>query len=194
LDKAKLIQTTEELLEEGKAQMLRSGQPDIVFAFGHVHADQIERMPLDSELAGPLMNDGESKDALFGFCRHMTKASGGQIDAWFFRTEIWIGKITEPDLGKRLAEGEPNARKLMDRGFETLVSLGLAKRYEAINVTGQTAEDVVMCRQMFSRGGNGKVVWVTNDDDAELTKVVVPQAHFRGRQKMFGDLREENLS
>jgi hypothetical protein len=129
-----------------------------------------------------MLNIGEAKDAIFGWFRDLVQRDG--CDSLLFSTDAWKAVATEEGM-KHKDEYKAN----MDRGFKKLLKLGWVTRVEVFMVVIQTATDVLMASQMYSRLSRAKIElvgpverdWTTQDD-------------FRGRQKMFGDLRKENLS
>jgi hypothetical protein len=143
----------------------------------------LEIMRFDGK-SGNLFNSGAAKDLLFDAMRQIVAEKG--ITAVVFATEAWIGKATE----KGLALGEKEFhRKTRERAFETAVSEGLVERREAIVVNVQTAEGVLMVQQFFVRDYTTESITYAERLDAE-----VGANDFFGRQKMYGDLRPENLS
>ena len=144
----------------------------------------LEVIRFDGKAAGNLMNSGAAKDLLFGMMRQMVAARG--ITAVIFATEAWIGKATEK--GMKLGEAELR-RRTRERAFESAVRDGLVERREAIVVNVQTPDGVLLVHQFFVRDYKTETVTYAERLDAE-----VPAGDFFGRQKMYGDQREENLS
>ena len=131
----------------------------------------------------PMLSDGDAKTRLFGTVRQYAQRTGAV--SVVFGTEAWVGKSTP----KALALSEEEFKGLVDTGFEKLMSMGLVEREEAVVATAQDADAVVVATQTFRRLGNGEPYSYGEVDVKDF-----PQSDFRGRQKMFGDLREENLS
>jgi hypothetical protein len=146
------------------------------------NSGRIFRLPFPKE-AGPLMNIPEAKDMLFEYIRMMVKRDG--LTAVVFATEAWIWKITtKGDLS------EAEVHKLVrEKGYQKLLEEGLAERSEAILITVQTAEAALIRQWEF----------FTNEDRTKITfgecgDKEIPQKNFVGRQKMFGDLSDENIT
>lgn len=130
------------------------------------------------------MNHGEAKDAIFGMIRSLARARGAT--ATIFAVEAWFGKQT--DKGRALPPKEFRQRT-RERAFETAVRDGLVERSEAIVVTVQTPTHVMMVHQEFERDEKRRRIHY-----GERHESIGPTESFVGRQKMFGDMREENLS
>jgi len=136
------------------------------------------RMPPGTEA---LMNSGEAKCEIFGFFRKAVKTCGH--DAVLFASDTWKGDATEEGM-KHFDTGEWHEN--VDRGFRKLVQMGWAKVVESITITAQTESDVLIVVQPYQRLGDCIQL-------LECKRNWLDQEHFSGRQKMFGDLREENL-
>lgn len=124
-----------------------------------------------------VLNSGAAKREIFGFCRRMVQEAG--CDGVIFATDAWQMKLT------------PEAIKLdwkqhVDSGFAKLVEMGWATREETITITAQSQDDVLIIAQPYRRMNSGIQLLTSR-------RVWCPQNDFKGRQKMFGDLREENL-
>jgi len=139
------------------------------------------RLPFPEEL-GCLMNDGRAKDAIFGALRHTVQVS--KADGVIVTSETWAGETT--DEGRK-HYGTPEWKELHDFGFTKLVQRGWITRSEAFTVVAQTVTDVLIIQQKFQRLGSGAIQLL------DCKRNWQDQSHFGGRQKMFGDLRWENL-
>jgi hypothetical protein len=128
-----------------------------------------------------LLNDGASKCVIFDFFRHAVKAT--RCDAVLFATDMWQGETTEEGTKHY---NTPAWRENHDVGFVKLQKLGWVKVREAITITVQTESDVLIVSQAYQR---------LNDciQLLDCKRRWIDQSAFGGRQKMFGDLREENL-
>jgi len=137
-----------------------------------------ETMPAEARI---LLNDGESKRVIFDFFRQVVKAN--RCDAVLFATDTWHGEATEEGMKHvNTAAWEDNH----DFGFVKLQKLGWVTVKEAITITVQTESDVLIVSQAYQR---------LNDciQLLDCKRQWGAQSTFGGRQKMFGDLREENL-
>ena len=133
--------------------------------------------------AGNVFNSGAAKDSIFDFMREEVKEHG--YTAVIFVTKAWMGKQTPK--GRALSEQE-FFRKTRERGFETAMREGLVERCEVIYVTVQTPGGALMVSQEFIRDDKTKAVVFGDRMDKELGP-----DEFRGRQKMYGNLRKEWL-
>jgi hypothetical protein len=132
-------------------------------------------------LPGQLLDSGDAKQMYFQMVRDIVADTGA--DGVIFGTDTFGAKMT--------AEGEKHGKdewnRHVDQGFAKLVKMGWAVRMMAIHITAQSLADVVWMVQEYQRTGRA-TQWL---HDAHTT--VMAQEEFGGRQKMFGDLREENL-
>ena len=133
-------------------------------------------------LPGQLLDSGDAKRVYFGIVRDIVQDTGA--DGVIFGTDIWGARVTEE--GRK--HGEREFSRHVDRGFEWLVKKGWAVRTMLINVTAQSKNDVLLMQHEYQRTGGGQVQWLHDTETHSF-----PQDEFRGRQKMFGDLSEENL-
>jgi len=131
---------------------------------------------------GPLLDSGDAKRVLFGIIRDIVQDSGA--DGVLFGTDMWGAQAT--DAGVKAGADAWNRH--VDTGFAKLVKMGWAIQVQLLNVTVQSKTDVLMMQHAYQRKGSGLVQWI-----GEAHSQVIPQDEFGGRQKMFGDLREENL-
>jgi hypothetical protein len=97
---------------------------------------------------------------------------------------MWGAQATEAGV----KAGADAWNRHVDTGFAKLVKMGWAIQVQLLNVTAQSKTDVLMMQHAYQRKGSGLVQWI-----GEAHSSVIPQDGFGGRQKMFGDLREENL-
>jgi hypothetical protein len=109
-------------------------------------------------------------------------ASGA--DGVLFGTDMWGAQATEAGV----KAGADAWNRNVDTGFAKLVKMGWAIQVQLLNVTAQSKTDVLMMQHAYQRKASGLVQWI-----GEAHSHVIPQDGFGGRQKMFGDLREENL-
>lgn len=129
----------------------------------------------------PLMNIGAAKEMIFGHFREYVRQK--KCLGTIFVSEMWKG--TESEKARALPTKE--LKKLFrGTGFNELCEKGWLIKQEAVVATCQTEETVLHLTQIFVRTG-GQIVF-ENVESAET-----PQANFFGRQKMFGDLREEGI-
>lgn len=157
----------------------KAATPLIVLGFPDGSTKQLD-LP---EQLHDMLNHGGMKDILFGAVRLMVERHGA--DSVVFATECWRGKSTPAATDMPLEEFK---RLSAEHRFETLVQMGYLVREEAMVATAQNADTVVTCTQSFRRLDDGTVY-----SYGEIEVMEVPQKQFFGRQKMFGDLREENL-
>ena len=143
--------------------------------------DYWKRLPFPDEL-GSLMNNGQAKDVLFDGVRKVVQQSGA--DAVIFGSDTWQAETTEE--GSKHYD-TPEWKELHDTGFVKLVQRGWVKRSECFTVTAQTAAGVLIIQQKYQRLGSGMIQLL------DSKRNWFDQAHFGGRQKMFGDLRWEKL-
>lgn len=126
------------------------------------------------------MNSGEFKDFLFGTIRDWVRRH--KCDGVIMASDMWVTAMTEEGSKHPIEEWKSK----VDRGFVTLVKMGWATRREAIGVTAQSPTEVLLITQFYQRLPSVQL--------GEATRHWSTQDTFQGRQKMFGDLREENLS
>lgn len=96
-----------------------------------------------------------------------------------------MGKQTPK--GAALPPGE-FLRRTRERAFATALKDGLIERFEVVTVTVQTPARTCIVHQEFIRDDDARTVVF-----GERTECEVPVDEFTGRQKMYGDLRKENL-
>ncbi|HEY1897026.1 MAG TPA: hypothetical protein VGG62_12165 [Terracidiphilus sp.] len=145
---------------------------------------KVEKISLPKEL-GKLMNSGDAKNMLFDGMRQIVKHKG--ITATCFATEAWMGETTQ--AGRLVSPKEFDAAT-RQRGFQAAVDRGWVIRRECVVVVLQTEEVMRSISQQFERDEEAQEIrWI-----GEPVTHTTPQSHFKGRQKMYGDLREENLS
>lgn len=155
------------------------GTPVIVF---RTAAGELRQLNFPKQFA-PLMNSGTAKDAIFAWVRDEVRKSGHT--AVIFATECWCGKQTEAGKAIPTEEFMEYGR---ERGFVTGVAKGYIERAEAVVVTVQTPESVLTVTQFFKRDEKRRKITFGERQEYES-----PINQFAGRQKMYGDLREENL-
>jgi hypothetical protein len=130
-----------------------------------------------------IMNSGEAKDKLFGAIREQVHECG--VKAVVLCTDGWQGRATAKGLSVPREEFLEACR---ERGFESAVKKGWLQRSEAILVTVQIPERVMIASQFYDRDEVRLEITYR-----ERTIAEVPTEGFHGRQKMYGDLRAENL-
>jgi hypothetical protein len=143
-----------------------------------------EGPPMRFDIPNPqIMNDGRAKDVLFGAIREVVQEQN--IQAVVFVTDGWFGKSTEKALSIPREEFEAATRH---RGFQPAVDQGLVTRSEALIVTVQTPLRTMMLNQLYERDEHAGTITFR-----EVTVMETGVDDFTGRQKMYGDLRPENL-
>jgi hypothetical protein len=131
---------------------------------------------------GQLLDSGDAKRVLFGIIRDLVGDTGA--DGVLFGTDMWGAQATEAGI----KAGSDAWNRHVDTGFAKLVKMGWAIQVQLLNVTVQSKTDVLMMQHAYQRKGSGLVQWI-----GAAHSSVIAQDGFGGRQKMFGDLREENL-
>jgi hypothetical protein len=173
-----LKQLAEIALETAREELTRKGSIVPTFLVrepdGHLGVIRIE---------ADVMNSGDAKDTLFGAMRMMVKARG--LTAVIFVSECWLGDQTAKGAALPYAEFLTRTR---ERAFATAVKDGLVERVEAITLTVQTPAGALIVHQRFTRDYGKQQVTFGVRDDLEYSV-----DEFAGRQKMYGDLRPENL-
>lgn len=143
---------------------------------------QFERAEMDKEHASMFDSD-LAKRTLFEFLRDYIRKR--EAAGFLFACEAWMTRTTKK--GGKLKSDE-FLRLYKTEGAEELVKRGLAERQEVVIVTAQSPEFVLILQVPFERDERLRLVTFGPLDQQEF-----PQTQFAGRQKMFGDLREENL-
>jgi hypothetical protein len=184
---ASLLALAEPALATAKKRLERNPSFDAYFDLKLPDGELIHfKMP---EWAGQLMNIGGAKDRLFAFVRETAQEAKATAvvlvtDQFYSRStpkacaDLKAGRVTEAEL-KRLGG--------LGDGFEEMERRGYADRGECLGVTVQTPERAMMLQQAYERFGRREIVW------REMWRFDIPIDQFQGRQKMFGDLRAENL-
>jgi hypothetical protein len=165
-----------------KAELGRTGSGTPVFLVRYPNGD-IQKLPFPEEY-GKLMNHGKAKDAIFATVRSIVRSAG--ITAVCFGTEAWFGKQTKAGWA---APQKEFLKAMRERGFQRAVDMGWAERQECLVVTLQTETMLRTVTQPFERDDRAHTIWYVGEPRLRDG----PQSHFMGRQKMYGDLREENL-
>lgn len=168
------------ILQAGRASIELQGDYSPQFLL-HYPAKGWRNYPMPRDTR-QLLNDGHAKDVIFGFFRDAVREQG--CDGVIFATEMWQGRAT-PEGAQYI--NTPEWRANVDRGFVKLLELGWIERCESITITAQNADDVLLINQNFRRLASGVIEFLESD------RYWTTQAGFGGRQKMFGDLRPENL-
>jgi len=135
------------------------------------------------ENTGDIMNSGDAKDILFAWVRKGVQASG--VTAVVLVSDAWASRSTEK--AAKLTQKEFDA--LLDKhGTEELAKMGYLERHEVLVACAQDNDRVLVLEQFYGRRFDpDRILW------GERREQAGPQKTFRGRHKMFGDLREENL-
>jgi len=143
---------------------------------------QLKDLGLSEELA-PFMDDGCAKDAIFGALRMTVQAT--HATACIVVTECWVGGPTES--GKLLPRQEWE-RLTEKHSIPELARMGYVERSEALVINVQTSTETLLRTYYFARRSHpDRIIW------GETRDIQGSEFEFSGRQKMFGDLREENL-
>ena len=177
-----LRKAADKLLAVACTALKQTGSGPLLVAFGY-ESGQIELLLLP-EIASVAMNSGRAKDLVFGAIRRLAQQRSATLVA--ISTEAWMAKQTEaardipPEEYRRLAG--------LGDGFETLISMGLVERVEAVVVTVQDADEILVLTQPFSRRIDGTPFGFTEPDEMRG-----PQSQYEGRTKMFGEINEETI-
>ncbi len=156
--------------------------PPMTFAISRNGKTEIETLP---DQAGSFLSNGRFKDQMFAFWRG--KCADPAVEAFACGSEQWGFAANES--GARLVRDDPKKYKsLIDHGFTKLVAGGYGEVHETFSVVAQTRTKVVLMNRRFHRVG-ARIEWLGDPVVEETT-----QDLFGGRQKMWGDLRPENLS
>ncbi len=147
-----------------------------------IHAEERwQRLPFPQELV-PLMNNGQAKDAIFGALRQTIQQTGA--DAVIVGSDSWHAQTT-PEGKKHF--NTPEWDELIDFGYCKLVERGWVIRREVFLISAQNVNEVLILQQPYERIDSGRIQLL------DSTRNWVAQSDFTGRQKMFGDLKWENL-
>lgn len=165
------------------AQLEKRQRCELLVAMWRRSKGTLEEFKMPEE-AGPILNSGPAKRMLFHFLRRWASLDP-DIEAVILASDQWFARAT-PEGMKHQEEMDHGA---VDRGFTSWVAKGWAERYEAVIATVQTQEDVLLARRIYTRRDRKPFVI----DDGEMEVEWIPQSKFRGRQKMYGDFRPENL-
>jgi hypothetical protein len=180
---AVLTDLAERALATAQEQMKERGKLDPIILLRDKHGD-VFPLPLPGEM-GNIMNSGAGKDFLFGAIRSMVKKRA--LTGVVIVTEAWFGRSTPK--GAAMSQEEFTRISAKETGFAAALREGLITRCEIIMISVQTPQGCLMVRQEFER-----------DDDARrvtfgaIERMPMGVDEFRGRQKMFGALREEYIN
>lgn len=156
--------------------------PPMMFACRRAGKVLTEALPAK---LGPMLSRGAFKDTIFGFWRRCCEDPA--VDIFACASEQWGFRLSKS--GEEFQGRDPEGyRKMTDHGFVKLSAAGYGEVSESFGVVVQTREQVHLRTRAFVREGE-KVIWRGPADSWEML-----QEHFKGRQKMWGDLRAENLS
>lgn len=136
------------------------------------------------ESCAAIMDDGHAKDLFFGALRDIVREL--KLQAVVIATDGWLGRST---VKAQALPHEEFLKATCERGFAAAVAEGLVERSAAIIVSVQTPERAMMVNQLYKRNDEQQEIQYL-----EVSLMEMPIDHLRGRQKMYGDLRPENLS
>lgn len=170
------------LLKEAKRELEQRGAITPAFIV-HEKDGTFRKFEMPGKFA-ELMNSGPAKGAIFGHLRQYIQEH--EADGCIFVTDTWM---TIANLKAHNLSREEFERIYRERGAEELVKRGVAERIEALCITIQSADFVWTLTQPYGRDERLKLITFGSLDEKKS-----PQTQFSGRQKMFGDLRPENLS
>jgi len=172
---------TEQALAEARRELEQTGGVTPLFVICLADGT-IQKAGLPGKMA-EIMNYDKAKERLFEFLRGLVRSNG--ITAVASLIDAYLSKTTPKGvalLNRDRAEFERQAKNT-----DEAVRNGLFERREALVVTTQDAERVVIVNQFYLRHNNRTVSF------DERTRMEFHQADFKGRMKMYGDLRQENL-
>lgn len=156
--------------------------PPMTFALRKNGVVEIETLP---DKLGPLLSNGSAKDTLFAWWRK--RCADPAVEAFACGSETW--GFAQNEAGAKFEKEKPSTyRAMIDHGFTILSAAGYGEVSEGFHLVAQTRESVIIMTRQFRRI-EGQIQWT---DEAFVGEF--DQDHFRGRQKMWGDLRPENLS
>jgi len=176
---AELRDLARHALQMAKKELTKTLQVSPFFVLREPDGDLVPFIVADPRV----MNDGPGKDRLFGKVRQIVQEEG--IKAVVFVSDCWIGKSTEK--GRAMPEAEFKAAT-RERAFQTALDEGLITRSEALTITVQTPIRTMLVNQLYERVEPQGVIFYH-----EVSIMEMDVDEFTGRQKMYGDLREENL-
>ena len=131
-----------------------------------------------------LMGSGDGKEMLFNFLRFAVKRKNA--DATLFITDAFMGVPTEK---QKQTNSEEMHELLKTRGYYWLEENGYVTSRECLIAVAQSPLYSISVSVQYTReDGGGAIVAF-----GERTEIASPQSGFGGRQKMFGDLRRENI-
>jgi hypothetical protein len=167
------------LIAVAKATVEMQGDFDLTIL---IHAKgEWARLPFPKEFEA-LMNNGKAKDQIFGALRETVRRIGA--DGVIIACDTWCSTTT-PEGKKHL--DTPEWRELHDTGFVTLMQRGWVTRCEAFTITAQNATEALLVQQTYQRLDSGMIQLL------DCKREWFDQDHFDGRQKMYGDLKWQNL-
>ena len=169
------------LLQVARPWLVKTKSSPLLVAIGLADGT-LRHVQVPDDLAEKALQSGRNKDRFFSLIRDMVQANNATVVA--ISTEAWAGKSTE--AAKDIPYEELRRLSSLNDGFETLMSMGLVERTEAIIVTAQDADECLMLTQTFRRREDG-----TPYDLSEPEERRIPQSGYEGRTKMFGVLTEE---
>jgi len=176
---ADLLSLGETALKIGKKSVEQQGTVHVFFVFRDRDGKIIEQhVP---EKYGPILNSDQTKTILFSFIREQVKAN--DYRAVVITAEAWMSMSTKKGAALGSKEFEALYRKLKSDGME---AAGYSTRGECVVANIQTPEQTMILTQRFERIGK-LINW------CEISVMQRPADEVRGRQKMFGDLRPENV-
>jgi hypothetical protein len=171
-----LEQLTERSLAEARRELEQTGQITPLFLARYPDGS-IQKATLPGNM-GVLMDSDAGKDLLFAGVRRIVRASG--ITAVATLVDAWLSRTTPKGLELMQRDRQEFDRQTNQHKCAEAVRNGLMERREAIVVTTQDAEHVVVTNQFYLRGP-GTVTF----DEREHHEF--PQAQFKGRMKFYGE-------
>lgn len=175
---AELRFLAERVLSEARRILEQTGTVDVVVMIERQDG-KIVSLPLPPEI-NQVMDSGAGKDFFFGLTRKLARAVNAK--AVLVATDTWMGVPTEKQIEILRDEGQDKITAMFKgKSFDEVEAIGLVERREAIVVTVQTAERVLIVHQFYERNGLTKRIDFTGRDE-----MLCSQEDFDGRQKMFG--------
>jgi len=177
-----LRSVADKLLAVSRTALKKTGSAPLLVAFGYENA-MVELLLLP-EVFSLALDQGRTKDLLFGGLRVLAEQKKATLVA--ISTESWMARSTP--AADAIPQEEFRRLAGLNDGFETLISMGLVERVEAIMVTVQDADEVLVLTQAFSRRMDGTPFGLKEPEEMRM-----PQSCYGGRTKMFGEINEETI-
>jgi hypothetical protein len=174
--KSENLKTLAEMaLSNARRQLEATGRLDVKIGLQHPDG-RVRWLNLPEEL-DPIMNDPHLKGYFFGGVRAIVNQL--HPTAVIMATDAWTGVPTEKQ--KQMLRDKPDELKRLSAGFECLAdweAAGLSRRVEAIAVTVQTPDEVLLLQQRYERA-DGTILWGARSSEEFL------QSAYGGRTKMY---------